>query len=496
MSVNKFRFGIRKAVGTPSAEGAMGTETLASHTSNPSAHADYVRKNCIPRVFDETEHLLNKTVHASNYLRRDEVMTSHMDYILAKDTSYTKDSSNYTKEDGVKRHVVTAFVLRQVLDELGLLGGTTDYLAKSAVVRSDSGTPLGDWDELVPSYKLLQDIGSTITANNNAMQKSVDKFIKDCGASVASASAVASSAAATANSAAGHNGYVLTADTEYVADKTYYVWDPKTSTMFTAADIVPGAAIPADTVYEKVRDVIRPPVVEAGYARSEDTEVITGKTYYKYDYKTGAMAVATVAVDTNPAEADLWELLTDLTTRPMAHAGYALTQDRVLDPTKTYYVYNYASRTMEAVGTPTAADITLYWEKLVPRGVPFPDWSVATPTALEFVPNAETKATQYNAETSISGTVFLSVQFKPSNQNAYMYLSVATPDAVTDEAYRVVMTIPTGHDYDGSSVNFATVSCTVSFRAEVGTHLRFTLSTGTFEKCTVNNSTIYPDKLM
>ena len=180
MSVNKFNFGICKAVGTPSVEGAMGVETLASHTNDPAAHADYVLKGCIPRVFDETEHLLSKTAHAGEYIRRDEVMLSHYDYLATKDASYTKNSSNYMKEAGVKRHVVTAYVLRQVLDDLGLLSGfkLTDYVPRSAVVTTKS-IPQGDtnsFDSLVPSYALLRQLKTTVDADIAAMKNVVIKF--------------------------------------------------------------------------------------------------------------------------------------------------------------------------------------------------------------------------------------------------------------------------------------------------------------------------------
>lgn len=180
MSVNKFNFGICKAVGTPSVEGAMGVETLASHTNDPAAHADYVLKGCIPRVFDETEHLLSKTAHAGEYIRRDEVMLSHYDYLATKDASYTKNSSNYMKEAGVKRHVVTAYVLRQVLDDLGLLSGfkLTDYVPRSAVVTTKS-IPQGDtnsFDSLVPSYALLRQLKTTVDADIAAMKNVVTKF--------------------------------------------------------------------------------------------------------------------------------------------------------------------------------------------------------------------------------------------------------------------------------------------------------------------------------
>lgn len=498
MSVNRFKFGIRKAVGTPSAEGAMGTETLASHTSNPSAHADYVRKGCIPKVFDETEHLLTKTAHASNYLRRDEVMTSRLEYVLAKDKSYTKDSSNYMKESGLQRHVVTAFVLRQVLDELGLLDGTHNYLSKTAIVRSDAGAPLGDWETLVPSYKLLNNIGSTLTANNTAMQKAIDKFTTECGDKATSAVtkaddaiATAGTASKTATKAMGHSGYVRTDDKVFVENKAYYYWNEDLSEMVRIIRF-PGTDISKEEYYEEVRDIVRVAIKEAGYARSEDTTVIAGKTYYQYKYPWGPMSVAITSADTNPAKDDLWELLTDLTTKPMAHAGYTQTGDLTPDSTKTYYKYDYAKKSMVVVEKPVASDIGTYWEKVTPRGIPFPDWT-KDPTSITFTMSDDKK--QYNGTVPISGTVFLSMQLEVSDAKGYVNLSVVPTSEGSDPI--VLATFVAVHTYADTS-STTRVPCIISFRADVGTKLRLSLTDTivTFKDAAVEMAKVIPDKLM
>lgn len=556
MSVNRFKFGIRKAVGTPSAEGAMGTETLASHTSNPSAHADYVRKNCIPRVFDETEHLLSKTVHASNYLRRDEVMTSRLDYVLAKDSSYTKDSSNYMKEDGVRRHVVTAFVLRQVLDELGLLDGVHDYLSKAAIVRSDAGTPLGDWETLVPSYKVLTNISTTLAANNTAMQTAIDKFTKECGDKATTAATTAASAVETANAATktanfvnGHYGYVRTCDTKFIADKAYYMWWEDTGEMIRIVRL-PGTDISDEEYYEELKVTVNQPVVEAGYARSLDTSVVSGKTYYRYDYVNNKMTTAFLLATTNPADEGLWELLTDLTTKPMshggymrttdttvttgkpyytynykaqvmekktgladdanpsalglwelisdvtekpmAHAGYTQTADLAPDSTKTYYTYDYASKTMIEVDKPDKSAISSYWEKITPRGIPFPDWT-KSPSEFAFTMSDDKK--QYDTTVPSSGTVFLSMHLETSDDSARVNLSVVPTAEGSDPV--VLATFGTVHTYDGSS-STTRVPCIISFRADVGTKLRLSLTdtSMTFKDAVIEMAKVFPDKLM
>lgn len=135
MATTDFRFRVSKAVGSPSVQGAASMETLANHTENPGPHPQYMRKSYVGLGFDLTSHLANRLHHAGNFALRDELMTSKLDYERQKNASLVHDPNNYMATTGVKAHVVTAYVLNQILKDVGL-DGSAEALTYSNLVNT------------------------------------------------------------------------------------------------------------------------------------------------------------------------------------------------------------------------------------------------------------------------------------------------------------------------------------------------------------------------
>lgn len=135
MATTDFRFRVSKAVGSPSVQGAARMETLANHTENPHPHPQYMRKSYVGLGFDLTEHLANRLHHAGNFALRDELMTSKLDYERQKNVSLVHDTNNYMSTTGVRAHVVTAYVLNQILKDVGL-DGSEEALTHANLVNS------------------------------------------------------------------------------------------------------------------------------------------------------------------------------------------------------------------------------------------------------------------------------------------------------------------------------------------------------------------------
>ena len=362
MSVNKFRFGVRKTVGSPSVEGAMGIETLASHAANPSAHCDYVRKGTIPRVFDVSEHLTNPLDHCNGFLRRDEVMTSHLEFVKAKLKSYTGDASNYQKLSGLQRHVVTAFVLNQVLDDLGLLGGSDDFFLKGNVVTTSGTVPTVDLDAYVPSYALFMN-------NMKSFYLAWDAFRKEFSALERDFLDV-KDAASEAYIAAAKTGYVITVDSKFVDGKKYYVYSTGERKM-TLANVTPGDDVPADTYYVSLRDVVAELLAKDGYVLTNDETYIGDMQYYKFNYETLSMEVYAAEYDTPIAELGLYVKQRDVNDRMadeiVGKNGFVYTEDKIFYDSKTYYVWNARFRRMDEATVDKSMYVTpeTYFEKIV-----------------------------------------------------------------------------------------------------------------------------------
>ena len=112
-----FRWRSRVKTGTPELAGNS-IETLTSHVSDTSAHPDYFKKGAaVPtgqEAFAIAKHASSKIAHAPYELRRDEALKTLAQYEAAKGKDYVDDSNNFFK-DAPNRHVLTAFVLGQIL---------------------------------------------------------------------------------------------------------------------------------------------------------------------------------------------------------------------------------------------------------------------------------------------------------------------------------------------------------------------------------------------
>jgi len=168
MATTDFRFRVSKAVGSPAVQGAASVETLANHTSNPQPHPQYMRKSAVEQSKNLTEHLQSRTDHARNHALRDELMTSKLEYEKYKNISLSRDASNYLAPSGIKAHVITAFVLNQILQDVGL-DGSVKALTYNNLVNSYD-TKVADEKLYAPTWeiflKLKNSIAPWLTYNN------------------------------------------------------------------------------------------------------------------------------------------------------------------------------------------------------------------------------------------------------------------------------------------------------------------------------------------
>ena len=153
MATSDFRFRVSKAVGSPAVQGAGSVETLANHTENPHPHPQYMRKSYVGLDVGLTEHLANRLHHARYYALRDELTTTKLEYERYKLISLSKDSSNYMAESGVKAHVITAFVLNQILQDVGL-DGSEEALTYNNLINSYD-TKVSDASRFAPTWEMF-----------------------------------------------------------------------------------------------------------------------------------------------------------------------------------------------------------------------------------------------------------------------------------------------------------------------------------------------------
>ena len=160
MATSDFRFRVSKAVGSPSVQGAGSMETLANHTENPHPHPQYMRKSYVGLDLGLTEHLANRLHHARNYALRDELTTTKLEYERYKLISLARDVSNYMAESGVKAHVITAYVLNQILDDVGL-DGSVEALTYNNLVNSYD-TKVLDASRYAPTWEMFLKLKNSI----------------------------------------------------------------------------------------------------------------------------------------------------------------------------------------------------------------------------------------------------------------------------------------------------------------------------------------------
>ena len=156
-----FRFRVSKAVGSPSVQGAATMETLANHTENPHPHPQYMRKSYVGMEMGLTEHLANRLHHARNYALRDELTTSKLDYERYKLQSLAHDASNYMTQSGVKAHVITSYVLNQILTDVGL-DGSVKALTYNNLVNSYD-TKVTDASKYAPTWEIFLKLKNSIS---------------------------------------------------------------------------------------------------------------------------------------------------------------------------------------------------------------------------------------------------------------------------------------------------------------------------------------------
>ena len=140
-------------------------QTIREHLDDEEAHKAIFEKLAETTGEDFERHKADELAHAVHYIRRDELTDSILDYEKNKEINLSDDSENYTKTDpeqaeegeGIKAHVITAFVLNQILKEYGLNDvKDKDYLPKGMVVRSDEQVPdisSPDYESYVPSLQ-------------------------------------------------------------------------------------------------------------------------------------------------------------------------------------------------------------------------------------------------------------------------------------------------------------------------------------------------------
>lgn len=173
---SSFRFRTKKVVGSPSAEG-NGQHTIASHIGDADPHPNYLLKGEESRPFDISEHLAAVLDHAVGYIRRGEVAEGKRDYLQNRFLSLINDPNNYGALLQAKRHVITAYVLNQVLEDFGLVDDVKleNYVLRDHIVTSESGAPETDQEEYVVGWVLYKNLLTKYANLNTAAQTWVTK---------------------------------------------------------------------------------------------------------------------------------------------------------------------------------------------------------------------------------------------------------------------------------------------------------------------------------
>lgn len=151
-----FRWRTRVKIGTPEAVGSE-IESISSHIADDNAHPQYLKKGqAVPTGQEYTtvaKHGSYLLAHMRNLTRRDELLRTKLEYqAVMNDAPYVDNANNYSKTNPA-RHVVTAHVLKEILD---------DYQKLDSIIRScGDGTNLIYIDANGTGRVSNRNIGST-----------------------------------------------------------------------------------------------------------------------------------------------------------------------------------------------------------------------------------------------------------------------------------------------------------------------------------------------
>ena len=147
---------MRKGVGTPGVKKASEVESLASHAANPAAHPDYMKKRDLGNLKDLSQHLADRYSHVDDLVRRQELVFTKADYEATKNQQLSTDPTNY-KSNNPKRHVLTTFVLNQILSDLGIASSASLVRPADIIKPGDTlPTSTEEQNRMLLSYGWLQ----------------------------------------------------------------------------------------------------------------------------------------------------------------------------------------------------------------------------------------------------------------------------------------------------------------------------------------------------
>lgn len=163
---NVFRVRSRVKTGNPEAAGAS-IETLASHVSDTNGHPDYLKKGgSVPtgqEAYFIAKHTASKVAHAPVNLRRDETLKTKEQYDQAKSADYVDIANNYFKGNPI-RHVVTAYVLNQILADYVDTRMFKNVIKRKFNVDGTMG-PVGDGSQLIYIENNADGFGYAVLSN-------------------------------------------------------------------------------------------------------------------------------------------------------------------------------------------------------------------------------------------------------------------------------------------------------------------------------------------
>ena len=312
---SSFRFRTKKVVGSPSAEG-NGQHTIASHIGDADPHPNYLLKGEESRPFDISEHLAAVLDHAVGYIRRGEVAEGKRDYLQNRFLSLINDPNNYGALLQAKRHVITAYVLNQVLEDFGLVDDVKleNYVLRDHIVTSESGAPETDQEEYVVGWVLYKNLLTKYANLNTAAQTWVTKTEANnfsriththrwadieniTGSTFATKTEVddmfadflsrlSSTVTTELDAFAVKLGYVLTGDTVYKPETKYYSFDDVNNEfvlMVTGTNYTVGSSITGE-VWTKPETVGVPVLSVNGLVqRSTTSKVTTGSNPFSWE---------------------------------------------------------------------------------------------------------------------------------------------------------------------------------------------------------------------
>lgn len=412
---SSFRFRTKKVVGSPNAVGC-GQVTMASHQGDSNAHPQYLKKGETVGTFSIASHLASELDHAMRYARRMEIVEGKRDYLMNRYVSLVNDPNNYNALLEPRRHIITAYVLRHILEDMGLDEGVNigDCISKDYIVTEEGYHPTQDQNKYVPSwavFRILQrkvdadreeienilgsDYLTKIDAANayadlthnhdaryafkththswseitgadvdafatkNYIDNKFDEFLEGLEATVGS----------TCHSLLTKEGYVLTTDVKAVNDMEYYFFDGEVMQLRTLAD---DAVVP-DGTYVRQMDVNARHAAEIdgknGYILTKDVTPSGLKTYYKWSGKLRVMVPLTIASGSSIPAGTYERIDLDHNHEAMKLAGtpnvigYQKTSDTSKQDGKNYYKYDTGTYSMVLSKDSAFVSGVSYYEK-------------------------------------------------------------------------------------------------------------------------------------